>query len=103
MVVPSEYALVVLGKDEHAMMVSSWEVDYAWLVHKVVEECMEAMRSAMVGAREEEEGEEEGSSTRELVPAAKQAPKPQVTLPVEPEFWATGPSGQVMGHRLACI
>ena len=69
-------------------------------MHEELKECTAAANVATEEA-EEEEKEEEGSLTEELAPAEKQAPKPQVALPVAPEFWAMGPSGEVAGHGLA--
>ena len=46
------------------------------------------------------EGREGDSTTEELVLIEGQ-PELLVILPTAPKFWAIGPSGEVMGHRLA--
>ena len=66
---------------------------------KRVVEHAAAVNTATEELMEEEEGKKEGSFTEDLVPAAEQVHKLQVTLPVAPIFWALCPSKEATGHR----
>ena len=73
--VPGESAPIALGKEKCSRTAYSLEEHYRWLVGKGMED--HAVTEDLAVADEEpmeDNSEEEGSSTEELVTAAKQAP-----------------------------
>ena len=67
---------------------------------EVEEEEVEGEEEEEVEGEKEEgidKGKEEGSSTEGLTPTAKQVAIQWSSLPAAPEFWVSGPSGQVAG------